>query len=286
MNIVHYITQQLLEDYSAREAKAISRYILETLYGISQLDICMNKVRKFSLEERQELDFIIKRLKQKEPIQYILNKADFLDYTFYVAPGVLIPRPETEELVKWVIEQVHSSHSENPQILDIGTGSGCIAISLAKQFPISKVTALDISEEALTIAQRNAERLNTSVHFIHDNILNPQITEINESNWDFIVSNPPYIKFNEQEEMEENVLKYEPTSALFVPNDDPLLFYRIIGQYGIKRLKPDGFLFFEINRQYGEETCNLLESMGYTDITLRKDIYDNDRMIKCRKNSL
>lgn len=284
MNIAHYITQQLIEEYPEREAKAISRYVLETHYGISQLDICMDKVRNFSLEERQELDFIIKRLRQKEPVQYILQKADFLDYTFHVGPEVLIPRPETEELVKWIIEQVQHCHLDNPRILDVGTGSGCIAISLAKQLPLSTVTALDVSEEALTIAKRNAEMLNVPIQFLHDDILTPQLTETILPVWDIIVSNPPYIGFSERAEMEENVLKYEPRTALFVPDNDPLVFYKAIGQFGLERLKPNGCLFFEINRLYGEKTCNLLEDMGYTDITLRKDIYDNDRMIRCRKN--
>lgn len=276
----HYILEQLIPCYPEREARAIARYILEVRFGVTPLDICMKKERVFSIEERRDLENIVKRLLQKEPIQYILGQADFHGRTFHVTPSVLIPRPETEELVEWIIKD-HTPTASALRILDIGTGSGCIAVTLSKEMPQAQVTALDISSEALRIAQKNATTQQAQVTFRQQDILREQAgpTEC----WDIIVSNPPYIRQCEQADMEENVWKHEPAQALFVPNEDPLLFYHAIGRYAMNGLKTDGTLYMEINRAYGQEMIDLLNESGFCGITLRKDLYGNDRMIKCRK---
>lgn len=276
----HYILEQLIPCYPEREARAIARYILEVRFGITLLDICMKKEWVFSTEERRDLENIVKRLLQKEPVQYILGQADFYGRTFHVAPGVLIPRPETEELVEWIAKD-HTSDTSALRILDIGTGSGCIAVTLSKEMPQAQVTAIDISPEALRIAQQNATEQQAHVTFRQQDILCKQ-TEPMEY-WDIIVSNPPYIRLCEQADIEENVWKHEPAQALFVPDEDPLLFYRAIGQYAINGLKTGGTLYMEINKAYGQEMIDLLNELGFRDMVLRKDLYGNDRMIKCRK---
>ena len=271
-----YIFDKLSTAYPEREARAIARLVLETRFGLTQVDICMGRERTFSLEERRDLENIVKRLSQKEPVQYVLGQADFCGRTFSVAPGVLVPRPETEELTKWIIRDEKESGFSLPCILDIGTGSGCIAITLSQELPQAQVSAIDISPQALAIARENAERLGAAVDFRHQDILDSPF-------WDIIVSNPPYICEHEREDMEENVLRYEPSQALFVPDHDPLLFYRAIGEYAVKMLKEGGRLYVEINRAYGRETARLFQHLGLRDIIVRKDLYGNERMVRCRK---
>ena len=216
-------------------------------------------------------------MSQGEPLQYVVGTAPFGNLTFEVTPSTLIPRPETLELVEWVAadEQVRPAL----RLLDIGTGSGCIAISLAKLLPQATVSAWDISAEALAVARRNAERNGVAVDFKQVDVLH--VTEA--ETYDCIVSNPPYICEAEKAEMTDSVLLHEPHTALFVPNTDPLRFYRAIAQLALSNLSPGGTLYFEINRAYGAETCNLLRDLGFCDVELRKDFYGNDRMVKAGK---
>lgn len=278
-----YVSDRLSASYPAGEARAIARLVLETRFGLTQVDVCMGRDRAFSLEERQDLENIVNRLSQKEPVQYVLGQADFCGRTFSVAPDVLVPRPETEELTEWIVRDEKETEVPASRIIDIGTGSGCIAVTLAKELPRARVSAVDISPQALAVARKNAERLGAAVAFRIRDIL----TFSGESRkcrlWDIIVSNPPYVCEHERKDMGEEVLRYEPSQALFVPDSDPLIFYRAIGEYAVKTLKEDGRLYVEINRAYGQETARLFRSLGLRDIVVRKDLYGNERMIRCRK---
>lgn len=283
-NIVNNMLHRLLEVYPEGEARALVRYVLEVRYNISIPDIYMGKDRHFSEEERAELDFIVERLLHQEPVQYILGQADFHGLTFHVAPGVLIPRPETEELVDWVLEEL--GRLKNATVLDVGTGSGCIAVSLAKTCPGAKVSALDVSPAALEIAHANAQAIGVKVNMLCGDILHPDGNDVlSKSSWDIIVSNPPYICDSEAMEMSKNVLGFEPHEALFVPDDNPLLFYKAIADYSIRKLNPEGKLFVEINRAYADEVMMLFSDTGFVGVELKKDMYDNNRMVKCIKPS-
>lgn len=263
------------------EARALARWVFELRFGIGQVQLLTDKDSYFSDEERHELLFIVHRLIQGEPIQYILGIAPFCGLNIGVRPGVLIPRPETEELVAWIVRQVESDFSALPiQILDVGTGSGCIALALADQVPEAQVTAMDVSEDALAIARQNAQDLRLAVRFVHGDILQPAASVCPK--WHIVVSNPPYICYSEAKDMEHNVLDYEPHQALFVPDNDPLLFYRAIARYALETLLPDGFLFFEINRAYANEVVQMLSDLGFVRIEVRKDCFGNDRMVGCR----
>lgn len=275
------IVRSLCSCYEENEARAIARYVLDVRFGITQTDICMGKDKQIPAEEGQPLENIIARLLKKEPVQYVLGEADFCGRTFHVSPRVLIPRPETEELVQWILE----GHATKVplQVLDIGTGSGCIAITLDKDLPSSEVTAIDISPQALDIARQNAEKHHAHVSFVLQDILQDDLSPELCGNWDIIVSNPPYICQSEQTDMEENVLRYEPWQALFVPDAQPLLFYEAIGRFASRRLKPQGRLYVEINRNYGQETMEIFRQSGLQDIELRKDLCGNDRLIMCKK---
>lgn len=281
-NIVNYMLHRLLEVYPEGEARALVRYVLEVRYGMSLPEIYMGKDRHFSEEERAELDFIVERLLCQEPVQYVLGQADFHGLTFHVAPGVLIPRPETEELVDWVLEELAGIRAA--AVLDIGTGSGCIAVSLAKACPEAKISALDISPVALDIARGNATAAGVDIGMLCGDILHPDRNDIlSMSSWDVIVSNPPYICDSEATGMSENVLGFEPHEALFVPDNNPLLFYKAIADYSIQKLNPGGKLFVEINRAYATEVMSLFSDMGFVSVELKKDMYDNNRMVKCIK---
>lgn len=289
----HQLTRELSEHYPIGEAKALIRTIQEVRFNLTPVDIYLGKDKHFSTLEREELENILERLKKREPIQYILGTANFCEYTFKVNPSVLIPRPETEELVNWICTD---ALLQSPRILDIGTGSGCIAITLKKRIPGSQVTAFDISKEALKTARQNAENLQAEVTFCEADILKHlperQIISSNKDydkntnplfseQWDIIVSNPPYICTKEAQEMDVQVLEHEPHTALFVPNTDPLLFYRAIGHYALTHLRPGGLLYFEINQAYGRETKELLEHLGLKQVEIRRDLYERERMIKC-----
>lgn len=271
---IKYIRQQLQNIYPAEEVQALIYLLLEKKHNMSKLDICMGKDKIFSTEERKEWEDIVKRLHNEEPVQYILNEAEFCGLCFKVTPDTLIPRPETAELVNWIIQDY--SHLA-PSVLDIGSGSGCIAISISAALPNAKVESWDISAAALDISRFNNEKAGTSVTFNQQDILSNYLPQ---RELDILVSNPPYITNSEKTEMSNNVLQWEPSTALFVSDKDPLIFYRAIAEYGCQSLKEYGSLYFEINRAYGNETVRLLEDIGYKNIILRKDLSGNDRMIK------
>ena len=261
--------------YEAGEAKAIVRNVLEMQFHLSFADILCGKVTELSADNQAELEKIMVRLEKSEPMQYVLGTAFFYGRPFHVDPGVLIPRPETTELCQWIIEA-----PKEGSILDIGTGSGCIAITLAIELPQAHVSAWDISEEALTIAKANANVLNAHVNFEKQDALAPLI---DERKWDIIVSNPPYIKSKEREEMEKNVLEYEPAIALFAPESNPIAFYQSIGNYAAKTLLPDGLLYFELNPLTANAVGSYLESIGFKDIEYREDQFHKQRFLKAKK---
>ena len=274
--------------YDAGEAKAIVRLVLDECYGLSWADVLGGKVSELSANDQTELEKIMLRLEKGEPVQYIIGAADFCGRQFHVEPGVLIPRPETEELCRMVIEEREiSQKGQSPlcEILDIGTGSGCIAITLALELPDAKVTAWDISDDALRIASANAKALGASVTFQHHDALDSSLFTLHSSlpKWDFIVSNPPYICRKEADGMDKNVLGYEPHEALFVPDDDPLLFYRAIARYATLALKPNGNLFFEINPLYADDLTRLLGEMLCYNAEILNDQFGKPRFLKATK---
>ena len=267
------------------EAKAIALMLLEKVAGLPTAKALIADGKDL-LCRRQSLFELAARVAQGEPVQYVLEEADFCGLTLKVQPGVLIPRPETEELVAWVVDNVNANLSPlTPQrILDIGTGSGCIAVALANKLKKAEVEAWDVSDEALEIARENAERNGVQVKTRKVNVLQATTEIAQRVGWyDLIVSNPPYICEEEKAEMERNVLEHEPQLALFVPDDDPLLFYRRIAELGLSMLKEEGLLFFEINRRFGKEVVKMLQDMGYCEVELRKDTFGNDRMVKAIK---
>ena len=275
--------QSLTPLYDAGEAQAIVRTVLDVEYGMTLTDIICGKVNELSSDEERNLEEIIARLQNGEPVQYVLGEADFAGRTFHVEPGVLIPRPETAELCQWIEEEVSSLEADDPkQILDICTGSGCIAITLGLNIPNSEVTGWDISEDALRIAQGNVEMLKAgNVRIEYQNALMlPKTAETA----DIIVSNPPYICEKEKADMEKNVLEHEPSIALFVPDEDPLKFYRAIAEYASSALKSEGALYFEINPIYEKETREMLEELGFKDIETKEDAFGKKRMMKAKKN--
>lgn len=340
--------KRLTAIYNEREAQAIVRTVLDALFGMSLTDICLGKVTQLSADDTTRLEKIMQRLEKSEPVQYVLGAEWFAGRLFDVAPGVLIPRPETEDLVKWACDEAKEKEKEDnskeergkeekevskkreaqkkeeqplssplkeeeeglrkgkdaskkeeqllsslfknnkevlekgeeaphPSILDIGTGSGCIAITVALALPQARVTAWDISTDALAIAAGNAHRLGASVRFEHQNALS---APDDEERWDVIVSNPPYICDRERADMSDNVLSYEPELALFVPDSDPLLFYRAIARYALKALKPGGRLLFETNTAYAHEVAQAMADEGFTAIEVRNDCFGKPRMVK------
>lgn len=273
-----YIKQKLIAaSYAETEASALARWILEEEFGFSTLELYAGKDTDFPMEKRNRLNDILVRLARFEPIQYIIGKTEFCGLTLKVSSDVLIPRPETAELVDWIVSDCPQS---GLRVLDIGTGSGCIAITLAERMVEAEVSAWDISEKALAVARENALRNNVRIAFSCMDVFNEPI---GTSVFDIIVSNPPYITESERAEMERNVLDYEPETALFVPDTDPLRFYRRIAHIGNQMLKPGGKLFFEINRAYGSETAAMLKYGGYSQVEVRSDSYGNARMIKAIK---
>ena len=275
--IAQIIYDELSGYYTQSEVSALTRIIATEMLGVAQMTYFLKDDVTLKAEQEAMLFNAIERLKKQEPIQYIQGYSDFCGLRFKVTPATLIPRPETSELVEWIASE-HSGKIVN--ILDIGTGSGCIAISLAHKLPKSNVTAWDISTAALAVAAENSHNNGTEVTFERVDILS---YEPKSAQFDIIVSNPPYIKENEKSAMHNNVLDWEPHTALFVPDSDPLLFYRTIAEKGLQMLAPNGTLYFEINRAHGTETMKMLADYGYTDIELRKDFADNDRMIKATR---
>ncbi|WP_246865769.1 peptide chain release factor N(5)-glutamine methyltransferase [Croceivirga thetidis] len=249
--------------------------MLEHYLGLERFVLVLNPELTLSKEEETPLFDGLSRLKQEEPLQYILGETYFLDFKLKVDPSVLIPRPETEELVSWVIDDFRSQQTDI-NILDIGTGSGCIAIALAKELPNAKVQALDVSEAALKIARENAELNNVEIEFFHADILDLNT----DLNFDVIISNPPYVRELEKKEMKNNVKSYEPQQALFVPNENPLKFYNAIVDFALEHLNRRGCLYLEINQYLSKETKQLLVDNDFTSTELKQDIFGNFRMLK------
>ena len=267
--------QPLTAIYDAGEARAIAQMVMELHFGLTMADVLCGR-----MGDEPEMRRIQQRLLTGEPVQYVLGEAEFCGRLFHVAPGVLIPRPETQELCQWMIATL-SSYPTPLSILDIGTGSGCIACTLAAEIPEADVTAWDISETALAIARENAKRTNVHVSFRQVDALQLPATPVPPAtHYDLIVSNPPYICERERTAMAPNVLDHEPPLALFVPDDDPLLFYRAIADYARKSLKPGGSLFFETNPLYTQELQALLRAMSYHTIETRNDQFGKPRMIR------
>ena len=299
MKTYQQLWQSLTPLYDAGEAQAIVRTVLDVKYGMTLTDIICGKVNEISADEERKLEEIIIRLQKGEPVQYVLGEADFAGRPFHVEPGVLIPRPETAELCQWIekdmIEKSIVSSEDSPEdssgnspqatddarlILDICTGSGCIAITLGLNIPNSEVTGWDISEDALRIAQGNVEMLkarNVRIEY-QDALALPKAAEAA----DLIVSNPPYICEKEKADMEKNVLEHEPSIALFVPDENPLKFYRAIAEYASSSLKSGGALYFEINPIYENETRKMLEELGFKDIETKEDAFGKKRMMRAK----
>ncbi len=275
-----YFIETLTPIYDASEAESFFYLILEQWHRIKRIDLALRPDLVFSDDEISRWNVIVDQLQQEIPIQYILGKTSFFGLDFEVDDNVLIPRPETEELVDWILFNPQTIRSTNPQILDIGTGSGCIAIALAKNLPHAKISAIDVSENALKLAKKNADLNKVDVTFIHQNIL--EVEDLNQK-FDIIVSNPPYVRNLEKAEIKKNVLEHEPHLALFVDDDDALIFYKKIATLALKNLKVNGQLYFEINQYLAKEMNVLLQSMGFVGIALRQDIYGNDRMISAVK---
>ena len=268
--------------YDTREAQAIVRTILEIRFEMSYTDIVCGKVNELSADKEKELEEIMRRLENGEPLQYILGEAEFAGRTFHVEPGVLIPRPETAELCRLIVDDIKAIHKDTEPIVitDVGTGSGCIAITLSLELLNSKVRAYDISPKALEIAKKNAEVLRADVDFEIQDALRLKPKSVDDKFMHIIVSNPPYIAEKEKEEMCKNVLDYEPSLALFVSDEDPLIFYRSIAEYGVKNLKDGDRIYYEINPIYAQEMVELMESLGYRDIKIANDLYGKQRMLR------
>ncbi|MCP2027579.1 release factor glutamine methyltransferase [Flavobacterium sp. HSC-32F16] len=283
MKIKQYRTQfikELSSLYDAYEAESFFYLILEDKHKLRQIDLALNHELAFSEADFVVWDSLLAQLKKEVPIQYLLGKTNFYGLDFEVNENVLIPRPETEELVEWIISENKGIEKRGKiKILDIGTGSGCIAVSLAKNLPNAEVYAIDVSKKAIETAKRNAIRNDVEVTFLFQNILE---AEELKCKYDIIVSNPPYVRNLEKEEIKNNVLNYEPHLALFVDDNDALIFYRKIASLAHNNLLENGQLYFEINQYLGKEMVDLLGKMDFINIDLRKDIYDNDRMISCK----
>ncbi len=275
MHPLYYTIKESLSDvYADLECEALAKWILTDIFGLSAACLYAGKDTDFSESDQLRLADILQRLKSYEPLQYITGNTPFCGLTFKVTPDVLIPRPETGELVCWIAE----NHLQpGLRVLDIGTGSGCIAVSLGRMLPEAKITGWDISAKVLAVAKENALSNGVEADFRQVDILAGSLPEFRA---DILVSNPPYVTEKEKAEMEPNVLDWEPSLALFVPDDDPLRFYRRIATIGRDILLPGGTLYFEINRMYGQDIVNMLKEAGYISVELKKDLSHNDRMIK------
>ena len=281
------LCRRIAEKYGLDEARAIVRLVLGERFGLSMADILCDKVTELSADDRTELEKIMLRLENGEPVQYVLGFAEFCGRRFSVGPEVLIPRPETEELCRWMVEEGGTRKEEGDfSILDIGTGSGCIAITLAAELPDAQVSAWDISEKALATARKNADSIGVNVDFELIDILKnpPSSFLLPPSSFNMVVSNPPYICQTEKSSMKPHVLEYEPHVALFVPDDDPLLFYRAIADFAVHALKPNGWLYFELNPLYINELKTMLSERNFDKIEEKCDQFGKKRMIRAKKS--
>ena len=287
----NYFNETLKTIYPITEIDSFFFLLLEEYLGFRRVDIVLKSDFKISQETLNLLQSATKQLEQEVPLQYIIGKTEFYGLPFVVNKHVLIPRPETEELVAWVVSESsrfktfntstkQTTETKQLKILDIGTGSGCIPISLKKQLPFAKISAIDISEEALSVAKKNAVLNNVDIHFILQDILK---TVALDQHYDIIISNPPYVRELEKKELKNNVLKNEPHVALFVENDNPLIFYAKIAELAKNYLNKNGLLFFEINQYLGTETIDLVNKKGLRNIQLKKDMFGNDRIVVASK---
>ncbi len=276
---------QLFELYDDREAANISDWTIEHITGQRKIERVTNKEFPFSAYQQQLLNDYSVELLQHKPVQYVLHEAWFAGMKLYVDENVLIPRPETEELVQWVVEEVTGYRPQAAGMLDIGTGSGCIAIALKKKLPFIEIHAADISADALKVAEKNASLHQTAIIFHQSDILKKEDWNL-FTQFDIIVSNPPYVKGSEAKAMKDNVLKYEPHQALFVSDDDALIFYKAMAAFGKQHLKPGGKLFVEINEALGNEVLHLLTHAGYKEIEIKKDMQGKERMIKAKMSDV
>src|SRR5690554_1439249 len=276
-NFIHALS----DIYPPEEIESFFNILAQEFLNLSRIQIALDREQLVSAKNIDEVEKAIARLKMLEPIQYIVGNTEFFGLTLKVSPSTLIPRPETEELVQYIIDDVSrlENKTDPVELLDIGTGSGCIAISLAKNLRNSKVSAMDVSSAALKIAHENARDNKVNITLLEQDVL---LSETLPEKYDIIVSNPPYVRELEKEWMQPNVLKHEPELALFVKDSDPLIFYRKIAELSRDSLKPNGKLFFEINEYLGEEMTELLVGLGFRDIEIKKDIFEKDRMLKCR----
>lgn len=265
--------------YDANEIESITLMVINEITSLSKSQIKAFPEKEITTDASGKLESILTRLQTGEPVQYILGYTEFYGLPFKVNPSVLIPRPETEELVEWALTTLDNSMTANANILDIGTGSGCIAISLKKNRPSASVFAIDISTKSLETSTQNADLNKVKVNFIHDDILNPK-SDIDHPKFDVIISNPPYVTLYDKTQMHINVTDFEPHTALFVPEDDPLIFYKAISDFALNNLTDNGLLFLEINESLGNETVELLKTKGFKNIELRKDMSGRDRMIR------
>ncbi len=288
----YHFHNQLDAIYGKQEVASFFRLLMEHYLNIKPIELTLHPKLNLSNADQNQFTEAINRLKKEEPIQYIIGETEFFGLAFKVNGYTLIPRPETEELVQWIITEQPTTNTKLPKILDIGTGSGCIAISLAKKLPNAKVYALDVSSEALKVTKDNADLNDVEVECIEADILNlktkdrsltyPNL-EFSDLKFDFIVSNPPYVRELEKTTIKNNVLQHEPHLALFVKNEDPLLFYKAICEFAVHNLKPNGILFFEINQYLGAEMKDLLKAFNFESVELRQDLFGNDRMLKAIK---
>ncbi len=270
----------LSKTYDKREAVNITKIVLEKVLEASPLSMALDRFRLLTSYQSDTLQRILTRLINNEPVQYVLGEVYFFDLMLEVTPDVLIPRPETEELVEWIVSEWRNT--EQVSILDIGTGSGCIAIALSSKLPHAIVDASDVSPMALDIAIKNNTKNNTSVRFFNNDVLKEPLTQ---NTYNIVVSNPPYINLNEQAEIKANVLRFEPHLALFAPGTDDLIFYKKIAEQAANILEPNGKIYLEINASKGKEVCELLKKKGYTQIELRNDLSGKPRMVCATKKA-
>lgn len=284
--------RQLQQVYDTREAENITSWAIEHVTGLRKIDMVIQKTKALNKDHEEQLRKCLGELLLQKPIQYVLNEAWFGGMKFYVNENVLIPRPETEELVEWIVEEVRNMKHEvqgtryevrsglkgGMSVLEIGTGSGCIPVTLKKRLPELVVTSVDISKDALDVAKKNAATFNIEINFLQVDFLNPEQRD-KLPDFDLIVSNPPYIPENDMLTMSSNVLEFEPHLALFVNDADPLLFYRHIADFASKHLKPSGRIFLEIHTELGEEVCSVFRNKGYLSVMLKKDMQGMDRML-------
>jgi release factor glutamine methyltransferase len=281
-SLLDFVKNKLAPSYPAQEAQALCHILFSDFLGITPAALYISLEKNIDDSSAKRVENAVEQLLQMRPIQQILGKTEFYGMTFFVNEHTLIPRPETEELVDWIVSDLRLATCDL-RLLDIGTGSGCIAVSLAKNIPHSKVTAWDISENALEVARQNAVKNGIHITFEQVDILNHKSSIANHK-FDFIVSNPPYVCESEKAQMSSNVLRYEPHTALFVEDSNPLIFYTAIADFAKKSLTKNGFLYFEINAMFGKEVVEMLISKGFANVTLRKDINGKNRMVRAQNS--